>query len=398
MRTMVVLRGAPGSGKSTWVEKWGLKPYTLCADSIRELFESPVMDDERGKFCITQKNDTAVWKLLFELLEQRMIRGELCVVDATHSRPKDFSKYKALVEKYRYRCYCITFDDVSIDTCKAQNLMRPEYKQVPENVIDVIYARMQSFPVPNYFKCIGHLDDDAIRDVVEVYKPFDANNYEKVVVFGDIHGCWEPMKQYFDENPFDESNLYIFTGDYVDRGLQNKEVLDWLVANHERRNVILLEGNHERWLMDYANGEYDDELKTGIPVKCKSQEFFKNTIPQIECIPKKDLRQVCRRFRAIAYFAYDGKEYLVNHAGVGFMPNSLTKVKAMSFIRANGKYEDEIDKWFENNELERHPNLVQIHAHRNVENLPMRASKNSFNLCDEVEFGGNLRILEIFRQ
>ena len=99
MRTLVVLRGAPGSGKSTWVEKWGLKPYTLCADTIRELFESPVMDDEHGIMQISQKNDKEVWKLMFDLLEQRMVRGGMCVVDATHSRPKDFSKYKGLVEK-----------------------------------------------------------------------------------------------------------------------------------------------------------------------------------------------------------------------------------------------------------------------------------------------------------
>ena len=73
MRTLVVLRGAPGSGKSTWVEKWGLKPYTLCADTIRELFESPVMDDERGIMQVSQKNDRDVWRLLFDLLEQRMV-------------------------------------------------------------------------------------------------------------------------------------------------------------------------------------------------------------------------------------------------------------------------------------------------------------------------------------
>ena len=273
--------------------------------------------------------------------------------------------------------------------------MRPEYKQVPESVIDTIYARMQSFPVPNYFKCINHLDEEAISNVVDVYAPFDANEYEKVVVFGDIHGCFNPLKEYFDANPFNENALYVFTGDYLDRGLQNKEVVEWLLQNYNRKNVALLEGNHERWLIDYANEEYVDEIKTGIRTKCKSDEFFFNTIPQISCFSKKDLRQLCRRFMALAYFVFDGKKYLVNHAGVGFMPENLVKVKAMSFIRANGKYEDEVDKWFEQHELERNPDLYQIHAHRNIANLPVVASKNSFNLCDTVEFGGYLRILEI---
>ena len=78
-----------------------------------------------------------------------------------------------------------------------------------------------------------------------------------------------------------------------------------------------------------------------------------------------------------------------------FMPDSLIKIKAQAFIRSNGKYEDPIDQWFEKHELERNPDLVQIHAHRNTSSVPIKASKNSYNLCDEVEFGGNLRIIEI---
>lgn len=37
MRTLFLLRGAPGSGKSTWVNRNNLEPYTLCADQIRTL-------------------------------------------------------------------------------------------------------------------------------------------------------------------------------------------------------------------------------------------------------------------------------------------------------------------------------------------------------------------------
>ena len=30
MRTLIVLRGAPGAGKSTWIKKNHLEEYTLC--------------------------------------------------------------------------------------------------------------------------------------------------------------------------------------------------------------------------------------------------------------------------------------------------------------------------------------------------------------------------------
>lgn len=395
MRTLVVLRGAPGCGKSTFVKEHGLLPYTLCADTLRELFESPVMDDERGIMQISQKNDKQVWDLMFKLLEERMQRGELCVVDATHSRPKDFSKYKDLMETYRYRAYCVDFTDIPIETCKERNKMRPEYKWVPENVIDVMYARFGNFPVPNYFKVISHNDVDALNDIVDDYKPTDVNEYSKIVVFGDIHGCYDPFKEYFDANPFDDNALYVFTGDYVDRGTKNGDVIQWLLEHYSKKNVVLLQGNHEKWLIEYANGDYDAEIKAGKQDKCKSSMFFEHTIPQLEQFKKKNLRELCRRFRAVAYLSYDGKKYFINHAGVGFMPDSIIKVKAETFIRGNGKYEDKVDEWFENHEAKKNPDLYQIHAHRNVECIPMHPFEHSFNLCDRVEFGGYLRILEI---
>ena len=101
MRSLVILRGSPGAGKSTWINEMGLKNYTLCADDIRMLVESPILTENGCR--ISQKNDNYVWSLLCELLEKRMSRGEFVIVDATHSRSSDFSRYNSLCEKYRYR-------------------------------------------------------------------------------------------------------------------------------------------------------------------------------------------------------------------------------------------------------------------------------------------------------
>ena len=37
MKTLLLLRGAPGCGKSTFIEQNGLKPYALSADDLRLL-------------------------------------------------------------------------------------------------------------------------------------------------------------------------------------------------------------------------------------------------------------------------------------------------------------------------------------------------------------------------
>jgi hypothetical protein len=157
-------------------------------------------------------------------------------------------------------------------------------------------------------------------------------------------------------------------------------------------NVVLLEGNHERWLKEFANEDYDEELKNGVKDKCKSSEFFKHTSVQLKDFDKKKLRELCRKFWQICYFKFDSAKFLVSHAGVGFMPKSIMKIAADSFIRGE-KYEDPIDEWFcKNNKDE---DLYQIHAHRNVEKIEANKFSHSFNLCDEIEAGGWLRVMEI---
>ena len=36
-----------------------------------------------------------------------------------------------------------------------------------------------------------------------------------------------------------------------------------------------------------------------------------------------------------------------------------------------------------------------MHGHRNVEQVPIRVNENCFNLCEHIEYGGNLRCLEL---
>ena len=104
MRTLLLLRGAPGCGKTTWISQNGLKKYTLSADDIRTLCSSPelLITGER-KIC--QGTDTLVWNTLFKLLESRMNRGEFTVIDATNSKTSEMNRYKELCEKYRYRIF-----------------------------------------------------------------------------------------------------------------------------------------------------------------------------------------------------------------------------------------------------------------------------------------------------
>ncbi len=75
-------------------------------------------------------------------------------------------------------------------------------------------------------------------------------------IFGDIHGCFERLYRLWNglkERLTDEDQL-LFLGDYIDRGPQSYEVLDFLIALSARHPSIFLRGNHEVMLQDYLNG------------------------------------------------------------------------------------------------------------------------------------------------
>lgn len=378
MRVLLLLRGSAGCGKSTWIEQNGLKPYTLCADDIRLLCSSPVLTVS-GQEAINQSNDAVVWSTLFKILELRMQNGEFTVIDATNSKTSEMNRYKELCSAYKYRIYCVDFTDIPIEETKRRNRMRPPVKQVPDEAIEKMYSRFATQKIPSGITVIKPDELDRVW-----MKQIDLSSYKKVHVIGDIHGCATALKEYI-QNVINPDEFYIFTGDYIDRGLENAEVVNFLLAIYERPNVFLLEGNHERWLWVWAND--------GIS---KSKEFELVTKTQLNNaeVSKKDVRQLYRKIGQCAYFKYGNNVYLVTHAGLSTVPENLTKVATSQMIKGVGNYNDFelVAESFVNNTPD---NYYQIHGHRNTKHLPTQVNERCFNLEGQVEFGGCLRCVEL---
>lgn len=380
MRTLLLLRGAPGVGKSTYIEKNGLKPYTLSADDIRLLCQSPVLMTD-GNTGISQNNDNVVWKTLFTMLETRMKRGEFTVIDATCSKTADINQYKKLCQEYRYRVYCVDMTDIPIEECKKRNRLRPIVKQVPDEVIDKMYSRFKTQKIPGGVKVIKPDELDSIFT-----KKIDLSEYNKIHHIGDVHGSYTVLKQYLDgAGGIKDDEFYIFCGDYVDRGIENAEVVKFLLSIKDRSNVLLLEGNHEIHLRKYSHDE-----------RSYSKEFELNTKPALDKagFNKKDLRQLCRKFAQCAYYTYHGNTYLVTHGGLSTIPQNLTFVATDQMIHGVGRYNDVeqvADAFF--NTTDEH--TYQIFGHRNTKGFDINVNPRVYDLEGQVEFGGCLRCIDI---
>lgn len=380
MRILLLLRGSAGCGKSTWIEKNGLKPYTLSADDIRLLCQSPIMQVD-GTEGISQANDNVTWKTLFNLLETRMQKGEFTVIDATNSKTSEMNRYKEMCNTYRYRIYCVDFTDIPIEEVKRRNANREVLKRVPEEAIDKMYSRFATQKIPSGIKVIKPDELDTIWMIM-----IDLSEYKKIHHIGDIHGCNTVLQKYLlDNDGIKDDEFYIFIGDYIDRGLENADVVKFLISIKDKKNILMLEGNHERWLWLYANG------CTG-----KSKEFELITKPALEDarIDKKDIRQLYRRFGQCAYYKYGNNVYLVTHAGLSTLPKNLSFVATDQMIRGVGGYNDfeKIAETFINTTPN---NVYQIHGHRNTKRLNTKVNDRVFNLEGRVEFGGELRCVQV---
>lgn len=374
MRVLLLLRGSAGCGKSTWIEQNGLKPYTLCADDIRLLCSSPMMNVSGGEE-INQSNDNTVWSILFKLLELRMQNGEFTVIDATNSKTSEMNRYKELCSSYKYRIYCVDFTDIPIDVVKERNRNRlPELKRVPDFVIDKMYSRFQTQKIPSGITVIRPDELDKIW-----LKPIDLSEYKKVHHIGDIHGCYTALKEYFDnDGGLKDDEFYIFTGDYIDRGIENAEVVNFLISIYTKPNVLLLEGNHERWLWIWAN--------EGV---CQSKEFEFETKYQLNNgdVSKKDVRQLYRKLGQCAYYKYGDKMFLVTHGGLSTVPDNVTCVATSQMIKGVGNYND-VEAVADSFVANTPDNYIQIHGHRNTKSLPTQVNQKVFNLEGKIEMGG----------
>jgi serine/threonine protein phosphatase 1 len=69
------------------------------------------------------------------------------------------------------------------------------------------------------------------------------------LAIGDIHGAFRSLTRLAEFVPFRPEDTLITLGDYVDKGPQSFEVVDWLIDWSRRGRLIALRGNHELMML-----------------------------------------------------------------------------------------------------------------------------------------------------
>ena len=79
------------------------------------------------------------------------------------------------------------------------------------------------------------------------------SNHSSIVAIGDIHGCSQTLEGIIKKVKKHQPKKWIFIGDYIDRGPNSRETLDFLINFKKNHDAIFLRGNHEQMFLDVIN-------------------------------------------------------------------------------------------------------------------------------------------------
>lgn len=81
----------------------------------------------------------------------------------------------------------------------------------------------------------------------------------RTLAIGDIHGCYNALAALEAYVAFEAEDRIITLGDYVDRGPDTKQVLEWLIHRDSIGNLVALRGNHELMMIAARDSKFDFE-------------------------------------------------------------------------------------------------------------------------------------------
>ncbi len=131
----------------------------------------------------------------------------------------------------------------------------------------------------------------------------------RLFAIGDIHGCFDQLQTLIEDKIcLKKEDQLILLGDYIDRGVQSKEVVDFIIDLQNRGfNIFALHGNHEAMLLD----AYYNESKFPLWIMNGGKE----TMSSFNIKDLKDLDVVYLNFFKSLIYYHPIDQYLFVHAG-----------------------------------------------------------------------------------
>lgn len=144
----------------------------------------------------------------------------------------------------------------------------------------------------------------------------------RTIAISDIHGQFRAFKQLLKQLEFDlDKDQLILLGDYVDRGKQSLEVLEF-VSFLKDKGAIVLGGNHENLLLDWLDHPNDKRIAAnyfqnggGETIRSLSEEAAEDDYPTLQMRIQATCPDLIAMIRGLPNF-YETADTIYVHAGI----------------------------------------------------------------------------------
>ena len=137
----ILMRGAPGSGKTTLINDSRLSNYAISLDELRRLLAA----EENCQLPTSVNKET--YALLYSILQTRVQKGRLIILDAVNVSIDHLKDSLDLAEKAGYRIVYYQMP-TSLESCLENNLCRPIYSRASEEKIRRFYEIIETTELP----------------------------------------------------------------------------------------------------------------------------------------------------------------------------------------------------------------------------------------------------------
>lgn len=140
-RRLILMRGAPGSSKTTFINESGLSNYAISLDELRRLLAA----EENGQLSTSVNKET--YALLYSILQTRVQKGKLIILDAVNASIDHIKDSLDLAEQNGYKVVYFQMQ-TSLECCLENNLHRPIYSRASEEKIRRFYEMIETTELP----------------------------------------------------------------------------------------------------------------------------------------------------------------------------------------------------------------------------------------------------------
>lgn len=396
MRTLFIVRGAPGTGKSHFLSIYRARGQVVSLDDIRDVFAMPVPDwDGVPGRSIRVGTEETISRVLESALRSRFEQGGDVFFDATNPELQQFKRLADLSRAYGYQVAVIDMQgNATDDMILAQNAKRAgTVTYVPEEDVLRISTRVREgtrecrryvgrdmwmFAQWETRDCGLHLANlDAMRDFVRstidgnCTKTITPKPGERVVVIGSAYGDAQTLSkalmEAWDETKGAHAVTWVFLGATLASSphvAQAWKILQYFEtqAKQHGHTVIFLEGIDETFLRETLT-------------RAASPHAFPDAREVIDAITrtgtqKRDLLRHLNQLTCALTIHTERGTYYVTTGGTANQDRTLTALECTngandrtSTYRRKTNYEDYPEPL---SDAAARADITIIHGHRNA--------------------------------